>query len=183
MSLEEFDIAESMSGHLYELNRGIISVVDVPGMPHAAQVDALREQLSSFRRANPGAVKAVLSGAECKVLLRSIESERHPDLAVYKSTPQAPNDWAGWIPEIVVEVVSASSRHRDYEEKPEEYFLFGVREYWIVDRSEQKLVVYRRVGGQWAVRAVQPPEFYECGLLKGLQVDIGAVFAAANDFE
>ena len=183
MSLEEFEFAEAPEGQLYELNKGVVVMMDVPSLPHAAQVYALREQLSEYNRRVPSKIKAVLGSMECKVLLQSIESERHPDLSIYCSMPELPNNWATWIPEIVVEVLSPSSRQRDYEDKPDEYFQFGAREYWIVDRPEQSMLVHRRVGGRWVKKTVRPPEIYTCRLLPGLEIDIAKVFAAADAFE
>jgi hypothetical protein len=41
--------------------------------------------------------------------------------------------WRSWTPDLVIEVVSESSRDRDYTEKRDEYWSLGVMEYWIVD--------------------------------------------------
>jgi hypothetical protein len=49
MSLEEFEHAEGQEGHLYELSRGVIIVVDVPRPKHFLLVDAIRKQLSTYR--------------------------------------------------------------------------------------------------------------------------------------
>ena len=86
--------------------------------------------------------------------------------------------WAVWIPEIVIEVVSPSSVHRDYEEKPEEYLQFGVREYWIVDGEKRQMLVLRRSGGKWAERTVRPPALYKTHLLPDFEFECEQVFAA-----
>jgi Uma2 family endonuclease len=122
-----------------------------------------------------------LPGNECKILLHGLESERHPDLAIYKSGPvEAVDVWATWIPDIVIEVVSRSSRRRDYEEKPDEYLDFGIREYWIINAEKQEMLVLRRFGGRWVKKLVRPPERYKTRLLPGFEFDCGAVFKAAG---
>ncbi|MBL8797663.1 MAG: Uma2 family endonuclease, partial [Planctomycetia bacterium] len=88
--------------------------------------------------------------------------------------------WATWLPDIAIEVVSADSVHRDYVEKREEYLLFGVREYWIVDAARGEMLVLKRRGGKWTEKIVKPPEVYETKLLPGFQPDCGTVFAAAG---
>jgi Uma2 family endonuclease len=181
MSLAEFDTAEGREGRLYELSRGIITVTDVPDFPHLAQVDAAREQLSAYRRKFPGRIHTMAGGSDCKILLDDLESERHPDWVVYKTPPPSEgNLWASWVPEIVIEVVSPSSRHRDYDEKPDEYLQFGVREYWIIDRDREEMLVLRRSGGRWARRVVKSGERYRTRLLPEFEFDLAAVFEGAR---
>lgn len=183
MTLEEFEFAEAAEGKFYELSRGVITMIDVPKRKHLAQLVAIRKQLSAFEVANPDVVYGVLSGGECKIPVEGLISERHPDLAIYKTAP--PSDveeseiWASWIPEIVIEVVSPSSVHRDYKEKPEEYLQFGIREYWIVDAEKQQVAVLRRSRGKFAERIVRPGELYSTELLPGFEFDCGKVFEAA----
>ena len=50
MSLDDFDKAEVQEGYLYELNRGVIVVSDVPRPRHLAMVNAARRQLSTSDR-------------------------------------------------------------------------------------------------------------------------------------
>src|ERR1700722_8668665 len=109
MSLAEFDSAEGQQGRLYELSRGRVTVVDVPNTRHFAQVDEIREQLSGYRRSHPGLIYRVGTGSECKIVVPGAESERHPDLAVYKTAPPDEDVWSAWVPELVIEVVSPSS--------------------------------------------------------------------------
>ncbi len=181
MSLDEFDHAEGLEGYNYELSRGVIVVVDVPDRGHLIQVDAIREQLSAYRRSHPSQINLLAHGGECKILLADLESERRPDLAVYKHPPvDDENMGATWVPEIVVEVVSPSSHHRDYVEKREEYLDFGVREYWIIDNSKQQMLVLRRSGGRWIERTVLPGKIYQSRWLPEFDFDLGAVFEAAR---
>jgi Uma2 family endonuclease len=184
MSLAEFEHAEAREGRLYELSRGVITAIDVPNVRHFKLVDAVRCQYFNYQRLRPDGIYAIASGSECKLVIEGLESERHPDLAIYKTPPPKGDSdddvWSHWIPEIVVEVISPSSRHRDYEEKPEEYLRFGVREYWIVDAELDQLQVLYRSRGRWAKRRVKPPDVHRTGLLPGFQFSIEAVFKAAG---
>ncbi len=184
MSLEEFEHAEAEDGRLFELSRGVVTMVDVPKPRHLKLFDALRRQFSAFESKHPKLIYAIAGGGECKLLIPDLESERHPDLAVYKTPPpKGRNDdevWSQWVPEIVVEVVSASSRHRDYQEKPEEYLRLGVSEYWIVDADEGLMKVARRSRGRFVERSVRPPAGYRTRLLPGFEFSIEAVFQAVS---
>ncbi len=184
MSLEAFDLAEGQEGYLYELSRGVITVMDVPNSPHLAQVTAVRRQLNAYDLAHPNRIYTIAAGSECKILLADLESERHPDLAIYKTwPPKGKNLWVKWIPELVIEVISPGSEYRDYEEKREEYFRFGVREYWIVDAAKQQMVVLRRSAAGWTERILRPPKIYRTRLLPGFEFDCALVFEAAKAVE
>jgi Uma2 family endonuclease len=179
MSLEDFEHAEVQEGYLYELGRGVVVVTDVPNPPHLMALVAVKRQLSAYDLANPGRICALAAGSDCKVLIRDLASERHPDLAVYKTPPPADDSsaWEGWIPELVIEVVSPSSGHRDYDEKPDEYLLVGIREYWVVDPLQQEIVVFRRHRGRATRRVLRPPEMYRTRVLPGFELDCDQVFA------
>jgi Uma2 family endonuclease len=181
MSLKEFDPAEGQPGYLYELSRGVVTVMDVPNRPHVDQVDTLRQQLEVYRATHSHQIYRLLSSGECKILIPTLESERHPDLSIYKRPPAQEEDlWSTWIPEIVIEVVSPGSEHRDYVDKPEEYLLFGIREYWIVDAAKQEVLVLRRSLEGWKERTIRPPKKYRTRLLPGFEFDCGKVFQAAQ---
>ncbi len=182
LRLDEFAGADRQEGYLYELARGVLVVSDVPGRRHLAQLSALRRQLAAYDLAHAGRIHTLAAGSECKLLIAALESERHPDLAVYQTPP--PDDeplWELWVPEIVLEVISPGSEQRDYAEKREEYLLFGVLEYWIFDAERRELLVLRRAGGRWRERTVRPPEVYRTRLLPGLELACGPVFEAADD--
>ena len=87
MSLEEFEHAEAEDGRLFELSRGIVTMVDVPKPRHLKLFDAIRQQFSAFESKHPKLIYAIAGGGECKLLISDLESERHPDLAIYKTPP------------------------------------------------------------------------------------------------
>jgi Uma2 family endonuclease len=182
MSLADFEHAEVEEGHLYELGRGVVVVSDVPNPRHLAQVNAIRRQLMAYDLGHPGKVYAVVSGSECKVPVATLESERHPDLAVYLTAPPGDDSkvWHAWVPEVVVEVISAGSEERDYKEKREEYLAFGIKEYWVFDAGRQELLALRRRARKWSEKVVPTSETYHTRILPGFELNVGAVFEAAR---
>ena len=155
-------------------------MTDVPGPSHFAQVEAIRRQLYRYDASHPGVIHGIAAGSDAKILVADEQSERHPDLLIYKTPPPATDVWSTWIPEIVIEVVSPSSAHRDYEQKPAEYLAFGVSEYWIVDAAKREMTVLRRSRGQWARSAAKPGETYQTRLLPAFTLDVAAVLDAAK---
>ena len=182
MALEDFEDAEAQEGQIYELGRGVVAVTEVPHPRHFAQVDEIRQQLAVYRAANRGRIRRVAGGSDCKILVAGLDSERHPDVAVYVDPQPSGDDiWSRWIPAIVVEVVSPSSVRRDYEEKPEEYLRFGVREYWIVDAQKRQATILTRARGCWHETVVPENEGYTTGVLPGFRLDLARVFQAADE--
>jgi len=145
-------------------------------------VMAIRRQPAAYDLNNPGRIHTIAAGSECKVLPADLESERHPDVAVYKASPLEDEDlWSTWIPDLVIEVISPDSEERDYGEKREEYLRFGVREYWVVDADRREILVLRRSRGRWKERVLRPPVVYRTGLLPGFEFSCEAVFRAADE--
>jgi Uma2 family endonuclease len=58
-------------------------------------------------------------------------------------------------PDLAVEIVSPDSVERDYEKKRKLYEKFGVREYWIIDEVEERVVWLRR-SSKGKLREVKP---------------------------
>src|SRR5207248_619445 len=109
--------------------------------------------------ARPDAIFAVLGAAECKLLVRMWESERHPDLSVYLTQPKGPQDdklWRRWLPQLVIEVVSERSADRDYIDKRQEYWDLGIKEYWIVDAVREQVLLLRRGKADWLEKCLDP---------------------------
>ena len=179
MSLDQFDRAISRDGQLFELNQGVIEMVDVPHPRHSGQVESVREQLTVYKVAHPGVICRISAGMENKILVASAQSERHPDLSVYFSPPPEVEDvWSLWVPRIVIEVVSPSSAKRDYDDKPDEYLEFGIDEYWIVDAQRQQMTANTRWRGQWKRKIVKGSQKYTTTQLPGFSLDLARVFSA-----
>jgi Uma2 family endonuclease len=181
MTLEEFEFSERDEGYVYELSRGVVIVNEVPANKHFLQVNEIRKQISAYEAAHPDVIFSLASGNDCKILLESLQSERHPDWAIYKARlPLEEDVWSTWIPEIVIEVVTPSSKDRDYVQKREEYLAFGVQEYWIFDADKREMLGLKRSRGRWAEQIVRPPDVYRTHLLKGLDFRCTGVFEAAD---
>jgi len=180
MSLDDFDRAIGREGYIYELGKGVIEVSDVPHLDHGKTVQEARDQLVMYKVTHPGVIDYLATGSDAKLLIGPSESERHPELLIYcRPAPEVDHPWSLWVPEIVIEVISESSRKRDYEVKPGEYVEFGVDEYWIIDAAKKQMTVHVRWRGQWKTQIVKPPKKYSTRWLPGFSLDLKRVIAAA----
>jgi Uma2 family endonuclease len=86
--------------------------------------------------------------------------------------------------DLAMDVVSDApqDRQRDYETKLADYAEAGIAEYWIVDFGQRRVIVYRLDGGAYVVHGeFLPGSFATSALLDGFQVDVSALFAAADE--
>src|SRR5216684_5153336 len=57
--------------------------------------------------------------------------------------------WVKGAPDLVVEILSESTRKKDETIKRRLYDWFGVAEYWVIDPELDTIKVYRRVAGRY----------------------------------
>ncbi|HET9227998.1 MAG TPA: Uma2 family endonuclease [Thermoanaerobaculia bacterium] len=82
-------------------------------------------------------------------------------------------------PDLVVEVLSDSTRKRDEGIKLERYGLLGVQEYWVVDPKHSEARIYRRVGEdlrQSAELSAASRDFLTSPFFPGLEIPLSEIF-------
>ena len=166
MTLEEFDEADAEEGYRYELARGVLEVVEVPNDPHGQVVCNCQGMLHLHNRQHPGVIRRIGGGGEFRVRIPTLVSGRNPDVALVLAG--TPKDARGRRPpSLVAEVVSKRGEVRDYVEKREEYWLLGVREYWIIDPASRRVLVLIRREEGWEERTFTGPDVIGSDLLPG----------------
>ncbi len=180
MTMQEFREADEEPGYRYELARGVLEVTQVPNDPHWQVVYNLQAMFFDYRRLNQGLIQRIGGGGECQVLVPEMVSGRNPDVAiVLKGTPK--DNRGRQPPSLVAEVVSEGSAERDYHTKREEYLLFGIREYWIIDPDRREVTVLVRQGtganASWLERVLHGDDVIESTLLPGFEETVAALWA------
>ncbi len=182
MTLDEFIKADFQEGRLYELARGFVEVSEVPGLWHGEIVYRVATMFILYTQRHPGIIRYQAGGGECRIRLPGMVSDRHPDQAIYLDPPPAEKQiWTMWVPTIVVEVVGARGRKRDFVTKREEYLRMGVHEYWILDPKKRQMHALVRAGDTWEETIVPANGVYRTFLLPGLVVRPGQLLCPAAD--
>lgn len=136
VALDDEDRRELIDGELVE--------VEVPTDAHEAAVIALGAMLWNWARVDRRA-RVLASGYKIKI---ADDRGVMPDVQLYRTENPTPRQEAGLVeghPDLVVEVISPSSRRIDRLKKMNWYAEKGVPEYWLVDpvdRSIERLVLH-----------------------------------------
>lgn len=80
-------------------------------------------------------------------------------------------------PDLVVEIVSPSSRGHDFIQKSALYTEVGVPEYWLIDPDAQQLIIGRLRDGQYE-REIVTEGPVKCEALGGAMIDISSISIA-----
>ena len=129
----------------YELINGKIYLMAAPNVSHQDIILFIGRELSNY-----------LKGKKCRVFIAPLDvvlfkKEKEdksksqnvfqPDVIVVCDPDKIKNDRIYGAPDFVVEVVSPSSKVKDYFKKLEVYMKYGVKEYWIVDPGSKEIFV------------------------------------------
>ena len=94
-----------------------------------------------------------------------------PDIAVICDKNKLTDRGCSGAPDLVIEIVSPSSRKMDYSTKNALYSDAGVREYWIVDPAKERTTIYRYE--EDAAPIIVPFDMpIAVGIYSGLQITI-----------
>ena len=69
-----------------------------------------------------------------------------PDIVIISSLEEVKDDGYYGAPEMIVEVLSKSTQHRDWRYKYNIYESRGVKEYWICSPLDRQITVFQREG-------------------------------------
>lgn len=135
------DIYALPDGQRAELIDGEIYMMATPSMMHQRISSYLHNEIYNYIKSNNGECEpfaapfAVFLNADDTIYLE-------PDISVICDKNKLTDEGCKGAPDWVIEIVSASSRTRDYYIKLMKYSFAGVREYWIVDYDKNHIIVY-----------------------------------------
>lgn len=180
VSFQDFLELTETSEQRYELIDGVVYNLASPSFNHQLAVNELH-----------GTFYAWFKGKSCTPLTSpfdiTLEKEENntcvvqPDLVVIcdKDRIDAKGKYMG-TPQLVVEVLSPSTRSKDLIKKLDLYSVCGVKEYWTVDPMKALVFVYSLEDGNitdMAVFSNTADVYVSSQLYPGLQVTIQDLFA------
>ena len=124
-----------------ELIDGVIYHVSMPSIRHQRIVGEIDFTFKSFVKRKKG--KCEIFGAGIDVRLDCDDKTMVvPDISVVCEKDKFTEQYLDGAPDLVVEVLSPSTRKKDMTLKLSKYAEAGVREYWIIDPKKETVIVY-----------------------------------------
>lgn len=162
-------------GYRYQLVDGVVVMTPSPVPIHQRVAAEILFQISHYLRTNP--VGAVLG--ESDVVLgkgpKGGDLVYQPDIAFYRRERlSGMNERLVGPPDLVVEVLSPSTRRFDKGTKMHDYERLGVKEYWLIDPDNERMTFYISQAGRFAEAQTENDQFSSEAVL-GFALDLNAV--------
>ena len=129
-------------GQRAELIDGVIYDMAPPNRLHQKLVMNLSAEIRNYIKKNNGSCE-VYPAPFAVFLNKDDKTYIEPDISVICDKSKLDDRGCNGAPDLVIEIVSPSSRKMDYTTKNALYSDAGVREYWIVDPEKQRTTIYR----------------------------------------
>ena len=158
-------------GNRYELLDGVLLVTPAPGSEHQLIASRIAHVFLNALQ-SPGHAFVYLPGAVSFPPRTQLE----PDILVVPARYPVSDAWADTTEHwLAVEILSPSSRVYDREFKRDAYLALGVREVWLVDKTDRSVEVSRVRGSSETVRNTIIWRVPTLGI--DVRVDLTEVFA------
>jgi Uma2 family endonuclease len=183
MTPEEFDaVTDYDERFVYELIRGVLVVSPIPGEAECEPNDELGALLRAYRSTHPQGTALDTTLPERYIAVPG--GRRRADRVIWTGLGRLP-DPAKDVPAIAAEFVSQRKRDRvrDHEEKRGQYLAAGVQEYWIIDRFERNMTVFRATATGPAELVVKADETYRTPLLPGFELPLARLLELADAWD
>jgi Uma2 family endonuclease len=153
VSYREFLELTEKSEQRYELIDGVVYMLATPVFHHQAALGRLHLLMVEYL-GGEGDCTAVLAPFDIRLIRESVRQEREtdendlnivqPDLVVicdYRKDLNAQDQYWG-VPDLAIEILSASSRSKDSIRKVDLYMESGVQECWITDPLNRTVTIH-----------------------------------------
>ena len=129
-------------GRRCELIDGFIYDMSAPDTIHQLVVRALQSRLDRYIRSRKGRCIPFVSPVDVQPDPSDDRTILQPDIFIVCDRSRITRERIVGAPDLVIEVISPSTRKRDLGLKANVYERSGVREYWLVDPDRRQVVTY-----------------------------------------
>ena len=165
-------------GQTYEIIDGVIVVSPAPSWKHQETVKRVLVDVHAWaEQTEAGDIEV----APLDVVLRDGQTFQ-PDIFFVRTVNPGKllgNRFHG-VPDVAIEVISPTSRSRDWLVKGMRYASAGVPEYWVIDPDLRTITVHELVDGIYEERPAENDGSVTSGVMGGVRIDPVALFDRVN---
>ena len=133
------DIYIGESKDKYNPQQGQIIAFSAPSILHQEISVNVSSDIVGYIRRNNGKCKAFTAPTDVKI---SNDIIVQPDIFVTCKPDNIDGKYLNGSPDWVIEILSPTTAHKDFSSKLSIYKNYGVREYWIIDPIDSRVIVY-----------------------------------------
>jgi Uma2 family endonuclease len=160
---------------------GVPCAMAAPASGHQAILGEIYRRLANF-----------LEGRKCKVfpapyavLLDANDDFEgdimlEPDITLVCDSSKRHSKGCKGVPDMVIEILSPTTRKKDKIIKKAKYEQYGVPEYWIVDPETKMVDVYLLFNGKYMISSYTDEDTLSVAMLQGCEINLKDVFDAAE---
>ena len=166
-------------GNRYELLNGVITMAAAPTWKHQLTSRAIFRLIDDWVQQH-GLGDTMFAPVD---VILDDENGLQPDI-IFVDEAHLANVRGGRLrgaPQLIVEVISPTSRSRDSVEKPMRYAAAGATEYWLVDPQLETIAVFTLIGSLYREQPPDDDNVVHSAVLSGLDIRPADVFAAVNE--
>ncbi len=179
VSYEEFMVINEKSTLRMEFINGEIYLLESPNMGHQEILGRLHLIFSEY-----------FKGKKCRVFLAPFDVHfkkkdikdpdvMQPDVLVacdLENNVTGKGRYMG-TPTLVIEILSEITRSKDMIEKLNTYMMSGVKEYWLIDTKQEKIIIYEFEDyGIGRFDAIEKGKTARSYIFNGLSADVEGLF-------
>ena len=164
-------------GKRYELIDGAAYLMEpAPSYGHQDIASQLNVQIGVFLQGKPG--KVFQSPFDVRLNADAgDDTVLQPDIVVFRDRSKLHGTGCIGAPDMVIEILSPSSRSRDSIVKFNQYRQAGVPEYWLVDPESKSVQACILRDGEYIVNAYGESDEAPIHILEGCVIRLAEVFA------
>jgi Uma2 family endonuclease len=156
-----------------ELVDGEVYLMAAPGQRHQEILGEMHRQLANFLKDKPCKVFPAPFGVR---LSQHEDTVFEPEIVVVCDKTKLNGKICDGVPDLVVEIISPSSKGYDRLFKFNRYLRAGVREYWIVDDETNSVQVNTLENGRYIASMYGDTDTIPVGVLEGCVITLSDVF-------
>lgn len=166
------DIYNLPDGQRAELIDGKLYMLAAPTATHQRLVMALSNRIYNYIQGRQGMCE-VFPSPFAVFLNANNEIYLEPNISVICDKDKLTEEGCMGTPDWIIEVVLPSSRQLNYNKKLFKYRTAGVREYWIVDPGNLRIIVYNFE--QDAFEEYSFSDKAKAGIYDGFEIDFAGI--------